>query len=258
MPSIYAHYRFGAEMIAKMPKRQQRTVTRFRQLYDMGLQGPDIFYYQGLIKGEAIGDLYHNETGIAFFERVCAVVRSNPSEGARAYLYGVLAHYALDSLSHPFINRMAQEGSLSHSQIETEFDRYLLFMDGKKPPHLQDLSKHIRLTPGECQTAAAFYPKIKTRQLKTHIHRMAVITKALVLPQGYRRKLMEKTVGILQPRIAGRFMGVHTATAGRKLNPDLMRLYEIAAQRYPILLEQIQAHMRNKEPLGTDFSVPFC
>lgn len=258
MPSIYAHHRFGAEMIAKMPKRQQRTVTRFRQLYDMGLQGPDIFYYQGLIKGDSVGDFYHNETGAAFFERVCAVVRSNPSEGARAYLYGVLAHYTLDSLSHPFINRMAQEGTLNHSQIETEFDRFLLFMDGKRPPYLQDLSKHIRLTPGECQTAAAFYPKVKSNQVKSHVHRMAVITKALVLPQGLRRKLIEKTIGILQPRIAGRFMSVHTVNASRKLNPDLMRLYEIASQRYPVLLEQVQAHIRNKEPLGTDFSVPFC
>ena len=258
MPSIYAHHRFGAEMIAKMPKRQQRTVARFRQLYDMGLQGPDIFYYQGLSKGDSAGDRYHNETGAAFFERVCAMVRSNPSEGARAYLYGVLAHYALDSLSHPFINRMAQEGTLDHSRIETEFDRYLLFMDGKKPPHLQDLSRHIRLTPGECQTAAAFYPGVKTGQIKAYIHRMAFITKALTLPQGYRRMLTEKVIGILHPRVAGRFMSVHTISAGRKLNPDLMRLYEIAGPRYPILLEQIQAHIKNSAPLGTDFSVPFC
>lgn len=258
MPSIYAHHRFGAEMIAKMPKRQQRTVIRFRQLYDMGLQGPDIFYYQGVIKGDSIGDLYHNETGLAFFERVCTMIRSNPSEGARAYLYGVLAHYALDSLSHPFINRMAQEGTLNHSQIETEFDRHLLYTDGKKPPYLQDLSKHIRLTPGECQTVAAFYPKATSRQIKVHVHRMAIITKSLALPKGLRRSFVEKAIRILQPRIAGRFMSIHPAHAGRKLNPDLMRLYEIAAQRYPLLLEQVQAHIRSKEPLSADFSVPFC
>ena len=244
------------QLLSQLPPPIQRNISRFRQLYDVGLQGPDILYF--LPGGKKFGDKFHQQSGKVFFEHVCRYVRLHPTEATRAYLYGVLAHYALDSLSHPFINRMAQEGTLNHSQIETEFDRYLLFMDGKKPPHLQDLSKRIRLTPGECQTASAFYPKINTRQLKAHVHRMAVITKALVLPQGFRRTLAEKTVGILHPRIAGRFMSVHTLSAGRKLNPDLLRLYEIAAQRYPILLEQIQAHIRNKDPLGTDFSVPFC
>ena len=80
---------------------------------------------------------------------MCRYVRLHPTEATRAYLYGVLAHYALDSLSHPFIHRMAAQGKATHTQIETEFDRFLLDLDGKKPPYLQDLSGHIRLTPGD-------------------------------------------------------------------------------------------------------------
>jgi hypothetical protein len=31
----------------------------------------------------------------------------------------------------------------------------------------------------------------------------------------------------------------------------------MATDRYPLLLEQIHAHLRRKAPLGPDFSVPF-
>ena len=102
MPGNYAHYRFGQELISHMDPRQQRIIGRFRQLYDMGLHGPDILnYHDPLIKTPTVRlcDKLHAQTGQVFFERTCRVVRMNPSEGARAYLYGLLAHYCLDSLS---------------------------------------------------------------------------------------------------------------------------------------------------------------
>ena len=45
MPSDYAHYRFGAAMLSAMPADLRRPANRFRQMYDMGLHGPDIFTY---------------------------------------------------------------------------------------------------------------------------------------------------------------------------------------------------------------------
>lgn len=260
MPSVYAHYRFGAQLISQLPPPIQRTIGRFRQLYDMGLHGPDIFCYQGAFvpgTGTKLSNKFHTQTGKVFFEHVCRSVRLSPSEGAMAYLYGVLAHYALDSLSHPFINRMAGQGKATHNQIETEFDRFLLERDGKKPPHLQDLSGHIKLTPGECETAAGFYTNVSAGTVRKCVDNMASATRFLVMPQSTRRQLMEKTMSVLAPRVAGRLMTVHPNRACSELNPSLLRLYEMAMDRYPVLLEQIRAHLRRNAPLGTDFSVPF-
>lgn len=259
MPSIYAHYRFGAQLISKMPPKLQRTVGRFRQLYDMGLHGPDILSYQGVPTpgGGKLRDKFHAQTGKAFFERVCRTVRLSPSEGAMAYLYGVLAHYALDSLSHPFIQRMAEQEKLSADVIVTEFDRFLLNMDGKKPPHLQDLSGHMKLTPGECETVAAFYPRVSPGAVGKSVEHMAALTHFLSLPQGSRRQWMDKGIRLVLPRVSGRMMPLHPNHACAALNPSLLRLYDMAADRYPVLLEQIQAHLRRGAPLGADFSVPF-
>lgn len=260
MPSIYAHYRFGAQLISKQPPKIQRTIGRFRQLYDMGLHGPDILYYQGVAvpgTGGKLRDKFHAQTGEVFFERVCRNIRLSPSEGAMAYLYGVLAHYALDSLSHPFINRMAEQGKASHIGIETEFDRFLLDLDGKKPPHVQDLSGHMRLTPGECETVAAFYPHVSPGTVGKCVEHMATVTRLLALPQGTRRKWMDKGLQVLMPRVAERMMPVHPNHSCSELNPSLLRLYEMATERYPLLLAQVQAHLRRNASLGTDFSVPF-
>lgn len=255
MPSHYAHYRFGSQLIATMPQKAQRTVRRFRQLYDMGLHGPDILYYQSLLAGDK--HKFHAQTGKVFFERVCHTIRLRPSEGAKAYLYGVLAHYALDSLSSPFVHRMAQEKGLSEDVILTEFDRHLLNLDGKKPAHLQDFSGHMKLTPGECATVAAFYPRVSAGAVGKSVKHMAAVTHLLAMPQSNRRQWVDTTARLLMPRFAGRIMPQHPDRTCLSLNPSLMRLYDMAADRYPLLLEQIHAHLRSKAPLGPDFSVPF-
>ena len=260
MPSNYAHYRFGAQLLQKLPAEIQRTVGRFRQLYDMGLHGPDLLcYYNPLIRASTgkQGTKFHHQTGKVFFERVCRYVRLSPSEGAMAYLYGVLAHYALDSLSHPFIKRMAEQGKAAHTEIETEFDRFLLETDGKKPPYLQDLSGHMQLTPGECETVAGFYPNVSAGTVRKCVNNMAFYTRLLVIPKGPRRTLMSKAIGVAGREAAGMLMPIHPNRSCSNLDASLLRLYEMAMDRYPVLLEQVQAHLRRKAPLGTDFSVTF-
>lgn len=260
MPSIYAHYRFGAQLLPKLPADVQRTVRRFRQLYDMGLHGPDIFFFHNPVLKTSVtklGTKFHYQTGKQFFERVCRGVRMNPSEGALAYLYGVLAHFALDSLSHPFIKRNAEAGKATHAEIETEFDRFLLELDGKKPPHTQDLSGHIQLTPGQCQTVAAAYPNVSAGAVRRCVKNMAASARFLAMPKGARRTLFEKTAGAVVPKARGRLMTLHPNRNCAELNPSLLRLYEMAMDRYALLFDQIQAHLRSKAPLGTDFSVIF-
>lgn len=260
MPAKYAHYRFGVQLLPSLPADVQRTVRRFRQLYDMGLHGPDIFFYHNPVLQtpvKKLGRKFHYQTGKQFFEHCCRNIRLNPSEGAMAYLYGLLAHYALDALSHPFISRNAEQGKATHTQIEVEFDRYLLELDGKKPPYLQDLSGHMQLTPGQCQTVAVFYPNVSAGAVGKCVDNMASVTKFLVMPKGPRRDLAEKTLKLTVPKYAGHLMTVHPNRDCMELNPSLLRLYEMAMDRYPVLLDQIQAHLRSSAPLGTDFSVFF-
>ncbi|WP_244833924.1 hypothetical protein [Clostridium sp. BJN0001] len=49
MPSTYAHYRLGQKVLGKLPDEIKTTINSYKQLYDIGLHGPDIlFYYKPL------------------------------------------------------------------------------------------------------------------------------------------------------------------------------------------------------------------
>lgn len=260
MPAIYAHYRFGAELIGKLPPEIQRTVNRFRQLFDMGLHGPDILNYHDLVLKTPtvrLCDKIHGQTGQVFFERACRAVRMNPSEGARAYLYGLLAHYALDSLSAGRMAKLVEEKKLSESKIWGEFDRFLLERDGKNPPHRFDMSGHIQLTPGECQTVALFYPNVSASAIGRSVKRMATCTHLLSGAPMSRWQILIGATDRLAPRVSERAVPQRPIHPLSKVNPELLRLFELAQARYPNLLEQLRMHLRRKTPLGPDFSLPF-
>ena len=260
MPSTYAHYRFGVALLPTIPADARRTIQRFRRLFDVGLHGPDIFYYRSpLMKAGAgfLGIQYHEQTGQEFFQRVCRFVRLERSEAALAYLYGVLCHYCLDTLCHPYIKEQAHISGVGHLEIETEFDRYLLEKDGKIPPHTQDLSPHLQLTPGECETVARFYPPASAANIKDCLRGMTRIIKLFSAPDGPRRSMVEKGVGLMAKEYSGLLMTTSPNTKCSHLNPMLMEQYDKALELFPEMLSQLQAHMTYSGSFGEEFDAIF-
>lgn len=256
MSFYYAYYRFGEQVLTALPPELQRTVRRFRQLYDMGLHGPEILRYPPPLRAVAAANVrkkYRGQSAKAFFERAGRTIRLHPSEGATVYLYGLMAHYAFASVTAPYLARQVAAGH-ARSAVTTEFDRYLLELDGKGPAHLYDRSIHIRLTPGECATVAGFYPPATAGLVESCTQNMAQRVRALTPAPGVRRDLLEKALTAGGKESAGLLMPLRGGTVGRKWDPDLMRLSELAAARYAVLVEQMGAYLRRGTPLGTDFS----
>lgn len=258
MPTIYAHYRFGTALLPTLPADARRTIQRFRRLYDVGLHGPDIFYYYTpLLKAKTgfLGIKFHEQTGRDFFGRVCRMVRLDKSEAAQAYLYGLLCHYVLDTACHGFIK--AQNVEVSHAEIETEFDRFLLEKDGKIPPCSQDLSPHLHLTPGECETVARFYPPASEADVRSSLRNMASTVKWLAKTDGRFRSLMEKGLDKLAPELKGMVMTKEPNPRCAQLNESLMECYERAFAEFPGRLSQLQAHMTYNGVFGPEFDEIF-
>lgn len=260
MPSIYAHYRFGVAMLPGMPGDVRRTIGRFRRLFDVGLHGPDIFFYNLMLRNgtsDTPGSKFHRQNGRDFFQRVCRVARLEKSEAAQAYLYGVLCHYALDSVCHPLVKEQAALGPASHFEIEAEFDRFLLNLDGKCPPESQDMSPHIYLTPGECETVAKFYPGITARCVGNSVSSMARFAKLFATPTGPRRTVLRKGMEALGHNLSGLLMTVGPNPRCANLDHWLMEKYAVAAEKFPEMLVQIQAHLTYNGNLGEEFNDPF-
>lgn len=260
MPGIYAHYRFGAAVLATLPADIRRSIQRFRRLYDVGLHGPDLFfnYYPiGSQTASMLGIKYHEQTGRAFFSRTCRAIRLERSEAAAAYLYGVLCHYVLDSTLHPFISLTAQECGISTLEIETELDRYLLEQDGKLPPNAHKLTQHLNLTEGECETVASFYPPATAKTVQAALRATVVATRLQINPEGIGGAVARAAVKVLGKPVQGMLMSAKPDPKCAHLIQPLQELYDEALIRFPDYLLQIQAHMTYSAPLDADFDRTF-
>ena len=45
MPAFYAHYRFGCDVLKQLPEDIRSICTAHRGLFDIGLHGPDIYFF---------------------------------------------------------------------------------------------------------------------------------------------------------------------------------------------------------------------
>lgn len=168
MPAVYAHYRFGQLVLSRLPAEKQKIIQAHRDLYDLGLQGPDLlFHYHPLghdpLKGT--GPRMHEAPAEAFFrpagEQLC---RSRDSDALLAYLWGFLCHFALDFHCHPYIDAAEAAGGPGHLAMEADFDRSLLEEAGL-PIDDASTACHIKLSRKNARLIHALFPGISARQL---------------------------------------------------------------------------------------------
>lgn len=254
MPASYAHYRFGKLLLPTLPADVRQCIQRFRRMYDVGLQGPDFFFYYNPFFKTAVGSLggqFHGQSGQEFFVHAC---KQAQSEAARAYLYGLLGHYCLDSQCHPFINQMVNIGETRHVALESEFERYLLVADGLLPPHTQNIRGKLKLTRGECMTVADFYPPATGAQISRSLKVMAFDLGFLSHPNRDKR---EKLLRKISPALVDHMIPREENPESILMVRELLEHYEKALERYPHLLAQLQEHQKDGTPLGDDFAPNF-
>ena len=168
MPSTYAHRRFGANVLEHLPTEIQNQITPYRELYDMGLHGPDLLFYYHAASSNKVGQLgnaMHEEPGEVFFAPAREVIRKTEDRGAAlAYVLGYICHFALDSTCHPYVEQYVRSSGVSHCEIETEFDNMLMRRDGYDPLHFFTAS-HIHPSMERAKVVAPFYKDLTVEEV---------------------------------------------------------------------------------------------
>lgn len=146
MPALITHHLFG-EKAAKalpssiFPNREHRLA------FLLGNQGPDPFFFRffGLPKSiessQELASRMHNESIAKAFQVLRDAVLALPKEDqslGRAFALGMLSHYALDRVAHPYVyglqneiieqnvDAMADASSQVHAVIESQLDSWML------------------------------------------------------------------------------------------------------------------------------------
>lgn len=113
MPALLTHCLCG-DMVFKSIEAPEATdvISHNRNLFNLGTQGPDIFFYHNAlpwVKGESLsrlGGRLHSEKVGAFFQSALAIIDSIQDavkEMLLSYVYGYICHYSLDVHAHPYV-----------------------------------------------------------------------------------------------------------------------------------------------------------
>lgn len=262
MPSTYAHYRMGLEVKNALNGHAVQVIEAYNDLYMIGLHGPDILFYYGALWSNpvnAVGFGLHEKSGRSFFESACkAIERSNHKDAALAYAYGVLNHFALDTTCHKYVDEKIASSGVTHTEIEVEFDRYLMILDGHDPvSHV--LTDHIHPSLNNAEIISQFYPGITAKQVETSLKSMISYNKLLLAKSAFKKELIYTLL-----KLTGNYKEMH----GLIVNPDgnpvcadsnqkLKELYEQAKTRAVAFIDAFGENLNENVPFDSIFDYDF-
>jgi hypothetical protein len=120
-----AHYRFGQEVLLRLDEKTRSAALAFKPEFDAGLQGPDVFFFFRPYRRNRMTDYgraRHNEPAVNMFAPLLEKVHE---KAALSCLLGLICHYALDKLCHPYIiKNSAAHGD--HQRMESAFDLHIM------------------------------------------------------------------------------------------------------------------------------------
>lgn len=257
MPAAYAHRRFGDEVLKRLPRELRENILRCRELYDIGLHGPDIlFYHDPFLPGGLCrtGRALHYRSGLSFFKGAYTVLeRSGFSPLYESCLIGTLCHFALDCMCHGTVRKHPE---LGHFELETELDRTLLLKDGHDPFNYS-ICGNLIPSMRNCAVTAAFYPGAKAADVRLAIRSMTFFTDLLHTDSKAKRRALLTVL-----RASGRgFEGlVLRPEANPKAIEPVRRLGELMKQALPLALTLIRDYrdtMSGKLPPDSHYQLNF-
>ena len=262
MPSTYAHRRFGADVLALLPDGLRATLEQHRELYDIGLHGPDLmFYYKALQSNPVnrLGNAMHEQPGRVFFTRARGVVNTARNKNAAlAYALGFVCHFALDSTCHPYVEQFTRESGVTHCEIETEFDNMLLRRDGYDPLTFFTAS-HIHPSAANAWVIAPFYKDISEQTVLEALKGMILVHKVLQASNPVKRWVVLTAL-----KAAGTYDVMHGLVANLQPNPrceasdkELEALYQQALPLAVRLITEYVEGLSNGAPLDKAYDHTF-
>lgn len=262
MPSNYAHHDFGNRVWRSMPPHLRKYVQVERPLFAIGQHGPDILFYymaMGHNSVNAVGYDTHDKTGTDFFSHAAKVwIHAGRPPEMLAYLLGVICHFTLDAACHGYVEKKIQVSGVSHIQIETEFDRYLLCIHGLDPLRHR-LTRHICPNNNRAAMIAPIYPPVKSEEVLHALLAMKFYDCLLTGSSCWKRGLVD--VGM---RLTGNYESMRYMKIGRTpaaicadSNLRLSKLMNRAVPESRSAIEDFLAHCLEGKVLPASFDRTF-
>ncbi|MGE4353316.1 MAG: zinc dependent phospholipase C family protein [Oscillospiraceae bacterium] len=174
MPSCAAHFQFGQDVLSRLTPDIAEIVCAHKQTYDIGLQGPDIFFYYKPYRANEIskyGKQRHAQPASAMFTPILAHKRE---KAALAYLLGLVCHYALDRSCHPYVGGHSRN-TAEHMAMEAAYDAHIIRRQGLS----MDRHTLIPASGPDYKAMASLWPGMTAATVKRCVRAMRRYTRLL-------------------------------------------------------------------------------
>ena len=255
MPSTYAHYRIGQEILEKVNEKEKRIIKNNIELFNIGLHGPDILFYFNPLFSNSVNEVgygLHEKSGMYFFKKASEVIKKfDFKDEYLAYIYGFICHFVLDTCCHGYIDKKIEESKVSHVEIETELDRKLLIKDGYDPIR-KCLTNHIIPSLENAKVISEFFDKVEDFEVEKALKSMIFYNKLLIAPSKLKRKAI-----FLLLKLTGNYENMHGLFINFESNPKcidstlkLLELYDNAKENAIKLINEFEETIRGTIPFN--------
>lgn len=217
MPGFTTHYLFGIKNMKHLQSTDTcrtllKSVEEHKTVFQLGLQGPDVFFYHlasqirkirpgSIVHTRWTGDFlkYLIESAELFWEK-------EKRHTAQAYAAGFIGHYVLDTQMHPYVycltgvgEELKQKGYADHIALESDMDASLLMRYTGCQPSQFPYARTIAFGAKECAVVAEVlyfaynmvFPELALSKtyLAKAIRSMQIGTRLTYNPHNYKRKI---------------------------------------------------------------------
>ena len=257
MPTTYAHWYFGQQCLEVMPNGLKAIVNKHRSLYDLGVHGPDIFFYS--LNDSSIakyGSNMHIESGKNIFTLFKSKLNKKDDnyEGKLSYVLGFLTHFIFDSTAHSYVERKRKYENISHNKVEAEYDRHLIELYNHRT---FNRAKLIKTNKDTIKVLTAFYP-YDENTVKSFLRLQKMILNFIHANTEVKRKFVRIIAEkINKPEYGDLVMGAKECPVCADSNVRIDKLRQNALTIFPKLLDNLMNYLDNKEELVSYFENNF-
>ena len=257
MPAAYAHYIFGDRVLAQLPEHLRVMVDgspRSRALYNIGVQGPDFFYFYHLYHPfnpvSSVGIQMHHSQAAPFFEQARKKLQKKFDPDLYAYVLGFITHFMLDSTCHPYILDRMKKSVATHHEIESEFDRMLMLEDAKNP-FTHNPAAYCEASIENCRLIAKLFPGVTPEQVQKAI-RMMKISRGILRGNWFPKRVVLYNLSRLF-QVKGMVLTESVLPYCLMSNRQLHELFDKAIPQTAALIESFDQGLYDNRPLDKRF-----
>lgn len=267
MPDFYAHYIHGQRVFALLSSEIAAGILN-KNLYNLGLQGPDFLYFHKPFKKDnnpvlQLATDIHNTNCTDVFNDVLTKIKIEPNTDEFSYIMGFIGHFGLDSSCHPYVNAMVEEMKRDHAEIEMEFEKFLLKQDGLHPLRYK-AHNYIDINEKEAEAVANIYrcllPSITKEDILCSFRSFKMGKKFFYAPTRLSQTLKLSLIRILglYDFLQGHIIRTSDHPKSKITNEKLFSLYNNSVEITAELMDNFYKNLTENKPLLDRFGYNFA